>query len=73
LNNTANPEIVPDGAGEIIESADAQTILAALDRLFKKEKSEYIDKCIEHTRKNFDKQKNIEKYIEIYNKLLTEE
>lgn len=73
LNNTANPEIVPEGAGEVIDSADAQTILSALDRLFAKEKSEYVDKCIEHTRKNFDKQKNIEKYIEIYNKLLIEE
>lgn len=73
LNNTANPEIVPNGAGEIIENAKTDTVLAALDRLFKKEKFEYVDKCIEHTRKNFDKQKNIEKYIKIYNQLLTEE
>ncbi len=73
LNNTANPEIVPEGAGEVLESADVQVILEALKRIFKKDKSEYIPKCIEHTHNNFDRQKNIERYIEIYNELLTEE
>ena len=73
LNNTANPEIVPEGAGAVIDSCDIDIILTELEKLFKKEKSEYRELCLNHAHKNFDKTTNIEKYIDIYNQLIEED
>ena len=41
FNSTANPEIVPKGAGVVIETTDLKEILSAIDEIFSKDKSEY--------------------------------
>ena len=45
-------------------------ILSAIDEIFSKDKSEYKEKCLEHAHNNFDKEKNIQKYLGIYKKIL---
>ncbi len=70
FNSTANPEIVPKGAGVVIETTDLKEILSAIDEIFSKDKSEYKEKCLEHAHNNFDKEKNIQKYLGIYKKIL---
>lgn len=70
FNSTANPEIVPKGAGVVIETTDLKEILFAIDEIFSKDKSEYKEKCLEHAHNNFDKEKNIQKYLGIYKKIL---
>lgn len=70
LNCTANPEIVPEGAGVIIGTTDPKEMLAAINDISSRDKSEYREKCLEHAHSNFDKEKNIEKYLEIYERLL---
>lgn len=71
LNRTANPEIIPPGAGCTIETSSPDEILRALKGIFSKGKSFYWDLCLKHAHKNFDKKKNIKKYIDVYQKLLS--
>lgn len=70
LNSTANPEIVPIGGGILIDTTDTREILSAINIIFSKEKSHYREKCLEHAYNNFNKEKNIEKYLNIYEQIL---
>ena len=54
----------------VIETTDLKEILFAIDEIFSKDKSEYKEKCLEHAHNNFDKEKNIQKYLDIYKKIL---
>lgn len=70
LNNTANPEIVPPNGGLVIDSADVDVILGALQQIFEKPKSCYAQICVDYARAMFDKDRNIEKYLDIYERLI---
>lgn len=70
LNRTANPEIVPEGAGALIETSEPDEILPALNEIFSKPKEYYLKKCLSYAEKNFNKVTNIKKYLDIYYNLL---
>lgn len=70
LNCTANPEIVPREAGMVIETSDSKEILKTIECIFLKDKKEYTEKCLVHAHNNFDKEKNIQRYLDIYKELL---
>lgn len=69
-NDTANPEIVPKGAGCLVESFNAEEIKEAIFKVTEKPKSDYIKICTDFAKENFDKNKNIKKYLSLYNELL---
>lgn len=73
LNATANPEIVPQGAGEVINNVEPDTILNAVQRVLTGDRASYEKLCLKHAKENFDKETNIKKYINLYYRLLYEE
>ncbi len=70
-DSTANKEIVPPGAGALIKKLDAQEILLQLKIIASKPKSEYSNICRAYAEKNFDKNTNIEEYLDLYNELIS--
>lgn len=70
INSTANPEIVPENGGILLESAETNGIIEALNEILSKPPEFYADVTRKHAERNFDKEKNIKKYLEIYEKLL---
>lgn len=71
LDSTANGEIVPPD-GILIKTPDPQEILTAIQQIRAKEKSYYVPRCVEFANERFNKEKNIEQYIDIYKELLKE-
>lgn len=69
-NNTANPEMVPPNGGVVIDSVDSEVVLEALAQVFSKPKAAYESVCVNYAHNLFDMQTNIEKYIDIYKKLI---
>lgn len=73
LNRTANSEMIPNGGGLVIKSAHPKETMVALMKIFSKPKREYINVCRKFAESRFDKQTNINSYIDIYHKLLKTE
>lgn len=70
LNNTANPEIVPPGAGCLVESSEVNSLKCAISQIVIHDKDYYRKICIEYARERFDKEKNIKQYIHLYKSLV---
>lgn len=71
-NSTANPELVGERCGYVVEKNDFEGVINAIKTVRKNGKSYYSDSCIKYAKEKFDKEKNIEQYIELYKKLLDE-
>ncbi len=69
-DSTANKEIVPPGAGALVEKLDRNEILAALQMLEQKPKQAYTEICRAYAEKNFHKERNIEAYLSMYEELI---
>lgn len=69
-NSTANPELVGDRCGKVVEKNDFDGIVEAIREIKSNGKAYYSEHCIAYAHENFDKDKNIEKYIELYKKLM---
>lgn len=67
-NSTANPEIVGEGCGYVCEKGNFAQVIESLNGIRCKGKNFYSNKCVEFAHENFDKEKNINKYIELYKK-----
>lgn len=70
INSTANPEIVGEGCGFIIDDLNNKNILEAINKVKIAGKNSYSRKCIKFSRMNFDKSKNINQQIDVYKKLM---
>lgn len=68
-NATANPEI-PGDCGIVIENNDINQVIEAVDTIKSKGKSHYKQKCVDRARHLFNKDTNIEQYINLFNKLV---
>lgn len=69
-NSTANPELVGERCGKVVEKNDFDGIVEAIREIKSNGKAYYSEHCIAYAHENFDKDKNIEKYIELYQKLI---
>ena len=69
INNTANPEIVPTGGGIVINSTDPGAIISALESVTQKNKASYTEVCVQYAKEHFDRNENIEQYIDVYREL----
>ncbi len=69
-NSTANPELVGDKCGYVVEENDLNGIMSAIEEIKQNGKAYYSDSCIGYAKANFDKETNINQYIELYKKLL---
>lgn len=71
FNSTATPELVGrDGkCGVIVEKQETAEYLKAVEYIKAKTKSYFTEPCRKRAEENFDKAKNIEKYIDLYERL----
>ncbi|WP_313016297.1 glycosyltransferase [Acetoanaerobium noterae] len=70
LNSTANPELVGEGCGYILDNYDVIEILKYLKEIKRKNKLFYKKECIEFAKDNFSKNERISEYIELYKNLM---
>lgn len=67
MNTTASPELVGEGCGTIVDAGNIDELVSAVVNL---EKNIQISKCCMKNAKNYEKDKQYKKYIELYNELL---
>lgn len=67
---TANPELVGENCGYVLENRDADTILKYVNIVKKNKKEFYSDCARKFAEENFDREKNSEKYLQVFNELL---
>jgi len=69
--NTASPELVEDGCGEIVEQEQGvPAIMAALQKVEAAGKESYSAKCLEKAHAQFSKEAGVSAYIELYQQLM---
>lgn len=72
-NSTANPELVKQGCGYIIDNVgDVLSIKNAIELVRKNGKAFYSKQCRLFAEENFNMEKNMDEYIDIYRQLLTQ-
>ena len=67
-NATANPEL-PGDCGYVINDNNINQIVEAIDDISKKGRSFYQQRCVDRAHQLFDKDNNIEQYIELFKDL----
>ncbi|MHA6533613.1 glycosyltransferase [Paenibacillus sp. BAC0078] len=70
MNSTANPELVGNGCGYVIENNDMECILDTIHKVKKNGKIKYASNCIEYAKMNFDKNARIADYLSVYKELI---
>ncbi len=73
FDSTANPEIVGEGCGYVIPKGNIKAMAEAIHIIQKRGKAQYSNACIAYAKANFDKDKNISKYIKLYKEILGDE
>lgn len=69
-NATASPELVTPETGIVVESGDIQGVLSAILQIKQKGKDAYSDSCRRRAEVFYDKNKNFNEYIALYDSLL---
>ena len=69
-NSTANPELVGERCGVVVEKNDFDGIVNAIKEIKQNGKSYYADYCVKYAHDNFDKDKCIDQYIELYEEIM---
>lgn len=67
---TANPELVGEGCGYVVENNDVVQYTHFIDEIKAKGKEAYSKSCVKFATDNFDKETNIRANIEIYKRLM---
>lgn len=70
FNSTANPELVGEGCGAVVPVGDTDGMLAAIRMILSNGKTVYAETCRSFAKQNFDKDKNLQIYLQIFKKLL---
>ena len=69
--NTASPELVEDGCGEIVEQEQGMdAVMAALKKVESAGKAYYSTACLESVRRRFSKETGVDAYIRLYEQLI---
>ncbi len=69
-DSTALPELIGKECGYVVACENVNQIKEKIDVIKKNGKSLYSQSCIDYVRENFEKDKLIEEYINLYNDLL---
>ncbi len=70
FDSTANPELIGDGCGAVVPTGDIDSMLAEIRRIFENGKTSYAESCRNFSEENFNMDKNIKKYIGLFEDLL---
>ena len=70
-NSTATPELIGNGCGKVVElNATIDEIAQAVEEIRENGKDKYFNTCVEFARNNFDKNKLISDYIDLYKEMI---
>jgi glycosyltransferase involved in cell wall biosynthesis len=71
LNSTANPELVGDGCGYVIDNSEIADLIKLLKVIKANGKASYTNSCITYAKINFSKDDRILDYLKLYKKLIS--
>ncbi len=71
-NSTANPELVGDNCGVVVEKDDKEGMLNAVNLIQQNGKAAYSDNCIQFANDNFRREKVTAEIKQLYDRLLKE-
>lgn len=69
FDSTANPELVGNGCGAVVKVGDINEFYQKIKNILKNGKEFYRKNCIEFANKNFNKEKNIEQYLFLFERI----
>ena len=64
-----SPEAINERTGFVVEPGDLTAVANAISEIEKNGKAYYSDFCIERVKTNFNKEKNYENYLQLYEKI----
>lgn len=70
FNSTANPELVGEGCGYVVENKNIKQVYDKIIEIIKRGKSSYSVNCREFATQNFKSTNNVNLYIDLYKKLI---
>lgn len=70
LKSTANPELVGEGCGYVIEKNDLNQVYNAILKMKKKGETYYSNKCMLYAKANFNKGDRLSDYLNVYEQLI---
>lgn len=70
FNSTANPELIGDGCGAVAADFSADSMLNEARKILAAGKEKYSEHCRNFVLENFEKGKNLTKYLELFNNLI---
>lgn len=69
-NDTALPELITSETGLLVEPGDLQGVVEAVQRIEKLGKNLFSPHCIARAREKYDKERNYERYIDLYESMM---
>lgn len=69
-DNTAQPEVIDENTGIVVETGNIEQVLSAVEVIRGKGKASYSNPCRERVNSHFAKKKCYSQYMEVYNNLL---
>lgn len=70
FNYTANPEVIVEGCGYVCQSDSIDKFKELVVKILNDGKEKYSKNCVKFARDNFTKEKNIQGFLDLYQKLL---
>lgn len=70
FNYTANPEVIGEGCGYVCQSDSIDKFKELVVKILNDGKEKYSKNCVKFARDNFTKEKNIQGFLDLYQKLL---
>ena len=70
FNSTANPELIGDGCGYVVESKDVDGVLQSLKKIESEGKNAYTEKCRGFIESTMNKQTTLSEFIQVYEELI---
>ena len=68
-DNTGSAELVDEHVGMLVKNGDVRALISGVPEILEKGKEYYKSSCREYACKNFSKNSQIQKYIELYQKI----
>ena len=70
FNSTANPELVGEGCGFVVESKNVDEMLLKIRNILNNDKNKYLSVCRNFAVNSFEKDKNLQEYLNLFTDLL---
>lgn len=70
-NTGGSPETIDDNTGVVIDQGDVKGMAMAIKNICTKDRARFVSDCRERAEKEFDNEKCFERYMELYNVLLS--